>query len=90
MKLLRRMLRSRKIRSTFYTENTSRKLFCKPKDREGTDDKNNIVYETDCSNCEAVHFGESKGSLKLHSDEHKRSVRNCDCDKTEIALLGSR
>ena len=24
-------------------------------------------------------------SLKLHSDEHKRSIRNCDCDKKEIA-----
>ena len=62
-----------------------RKLFCKPKDRVATDDKNNIVSEIDCSNCEAVYFGESKGSLKLHSDEHKRSVRNCDCDKTETA-----
>ena len=62
-----------------------RKLFCKPKDRVATDDKNNIVSEIDCSNCEAVYFSESKGSLKLHSDEHKRSVRNCDCDKTETA-----
>ena len=24
-------------------------------------------------------------SLKLHSDEHKRSAKNCDCDKNEIA-----
>ena len=29
---LRRILRSYKIRSTFYTENTLRKLLCKPKD----------------------------------------------------------
>ena len=42
---LRRILRSHKIRSTFYTENTLRKLFCKPKDRVATEDKNNIVYE---------------------------------------------
>ena len=26
-----------------------------------------------------------KQSLKSQSDEHKRSVRNCDCDKNEIA-----
>ena len=82
---LRRILRSYKIRSTFYTENTLRKLLCKPKDRVATEDKNNIVYEIDCSNCEAVYFGESKRSLKWRSDEHKRSVRNCDCDKNEIA-----
>ena len=47
---LRRILRSHKIRSTFYTENTLRKLLCKPKDRVATEDENNIVYEIDCSN----------------------------------------
>ena len=82
---LRCILRSHKIRSTFYTENTLRKLLCKPKDQVATEDKNNIVYEIDCSNREAVYFGESKRSLKSRSDEHKRSVRNCDCDKNEIA-----
>ena len=82
---LRRILRSHEIRSTFYTEMTLRKLLCKPKDRVATEDKNNIVYEIDCSNCQAVYFGESKRSLKSRSDEHKRSARNCDCDKNEIA-----
>ena len=81
---LPRILKSHKIRSNFYTENMLRKLLCKPKDRVAREDKNNIVYEIDCSNCEAVYFGESKRSLKSRSDEHKRSVRNCDCDKNEI------
>ena len=62
-----------------------RKVLCKPKDRVATEDKNNVVFEIDCSNCEAVYFGESKRSLKSRSDEHKRSIRNCDCDKNEIA-----
>ena len=82
---LRRILRSHKIRSTFYTEITLRKLLCKPKDRVATEDKNDIVYKIDCSNCLAVYFSESKRSLKSRSDEHKRSVRSCDCDKNEIA-----
>ena len=82
---LRRILRSHKIRSTFYTENTLCKLLCNPKDRVATEDKNNIIYEIDFSNCEAVYFGESKRSLKLRSDERKRSVRKCDCGKNEIA-----
>ena len=82
---LRRILRPYKIRSTFYTENTLRKLLCKPKDRVATEDKNNIVYEIDCGNCEAVYFGESKQSLKLCSNEQKRSIRNCNCYKNEIA-----
>ena len=76
---------SHKIRSTFHTEKTLHKLLCKPKDPVATGDKNNIVYEIDCSNCQAVYFGESKWSLKSHSDEHKRCVRNCDCDTNEIA-----
>ena len=54
---LRCILRSHKIRSTFYTEKTQDKLLCKPKDRLGTEDKNNIVYEIECSNCEVVYFG---------------------------------
>ena len=37
----------------------------------------------DCSNCEAVYFCESKQSLKLHLDEHKRYIRNCGCDENE-------
>ena len=81
---LLRILRSHKIRSTFYTENTLPKLLCKPKDRVATDKKNNIAHEIDYGNCEAVYFGESKRSLKLRSDECKRSVRNFDCDNNEI------
>ena len=79
------IFRSHKIRPTFYTENTLRKLLCKPKDRVATKDKNNIVYQIDCSNCNAVYFGESKRSLKSCSNEHKRSVRNCECGKNESA-----
>ena len=50
-----------------------------------TEDKNNIVYEIDWSNCKGVYFGESKRSLKFCLNEHKISVRNCDCDKIEIS-----
>ena len=62
---------------------TLRKLLCNSKDRVATED-NNIVYEIDCSNCQAVYFGESKRSLKSRSDEHKRSVRNCDKEKKKL------
>ena len=39
---LRRIPRSHKIRSTFYTESTLPKLLCKPKDQVATEDKNKI------------------------------------------------
>ena len=67
-KKLRHILRSHKIRLTLYKEIVLRKLFCKPKYRGATKDKNNIDYEIDCSNCQAVYFGESKWSLKLRTD----------------------
>ena len=78
------MVYTHKIRSTFYTENTLCKLLCKPKDRVATEDKINIIYENDCSNCEAVYFSESKWSLKLCSDEHERSAKNCHCDRMKL------
>ena len=33
----------------------------------------------------AKQFGKSKGPLKSHSDEHRRSLRNSDCEKSEFA-----
>ena len=78
---LGRILRSHKISFTFYNESTLRNLLCKLKDRVATEDKkNNIVYDINCSNCEAVYFGESKRSLKSGSHKYKRSLRNCGCD----------
>ena len=32
-----------------------------------------------------MYLGESKRSLKYHSDDYVRSVRNCDCEKNEVA-----
>ena len=72
---LRHILRSHKIRSTFYTKNFLHKLLSKPRDRVATEDKNNIAYEIDRSNCETVYFGISKRSLKSRLDGHKRSCQ---------------
>ena len=70
------ILRSDKIRSTFYTESTLQKLLCKPKDRVATEDKNNVVHEIDCSNCEAVYFDECKWSLKSLAIVKRMKLRN--------------
>ena len=51
-----RILRTHKIRWTFFTKNTFGKLLCKPKDQLATEDKTNIVHETNCSNRDAVYF----------------------------------
>ena len=61
-----------------------RKLICfpyqqlsyHPEDKKNTENKNNIVYDIDFSNCETVYLSECKRSLKSRSNEHKRSVKN--------------
>ena len=62
-----------------------RKILCKPKDRVATENKNKIVYEINCSNCEAVYLGESKNKtarrMKLRM-KIKIEIKN---DKNEIA-----
>ena len=65
-----RKLRSQKIRSTYYTENTLHKLLCNPKDRVSTKDKNKVAHEIDCSKWKAVYIGESNRSLKPQLDEY--------------------
>ena len=60
----------------FCTESTLCELLCKPKDRLTVERKKVIVYEIDCSNYEAVYFGESKRLIKSRSDEHKIYVQN--------------
>ena len=75
------ILRYHKIRSTFCTENTLHKLLC---NQVGTEDKEYIIFEIDCNNYQAVYFNKSKWSVKLGSDEHKRSVKNCNYENNEI------
>ena len=62
---LQQILGSHKIRSTFYTELTLHKLLCKPKDRVTTEDKNNIVYKIDWSNCEVIYFGNDLSEIAV-------------------------
>ena len=78
------VLKSHRIRSTFYTESILSELFCKPKDQVATEDQNNIVYEINHSNCESVYIRKSQRSLNSRSDERKRPVRNCDCEKMKL------
>ena len=80
---LRRIFKYHKIRSTFFTENTQCQLLCKPKDQVATEEENNIVCESECSNYEAVYFGKRKRSLKSCSHKHQRSVRSWDSEKNE-------
>ena len=84
------ILKSHKIRSTFYTEMFLHKLLWKPKDCIATEYKSDIDYEIDCSNCQAVYFGESKWLLKSRSDEHIRMELLNTAGKQIATLTGIR
>ena len=80
---LRHILKSHKIRPTFCTDRLCVNSYLNREIEQLQ--KINIVYGIDCSNSEAVYFGESKRSLRSRSDEHKRSGRNYDCENYEMA-----
>ena len=51
-----------------FVEGAGEKLRCMLRSHKirsffATEDKNDIVYEIDCTNCEALYLGESKKSL---------------------------
>ena len=50
-----------------------------------TENKINIAYETDYSNCEAIYFDKFTRALNFCSHEYKRYIKNCDFEKTETA-----
>ena len=57
-----------------------RKLLCKPKDRVATEDKDNIVYEIDCSNCKQF------TSVNLHALYNRIQMSTKDLSGTVIQL----
>ena len=83
--ILRRILQSHKIRSTFYSKDTLRKSLSHPKDPISVELQNNVVYKIPCNDCNAIYIGESKRSLKTRSKEHQYAVRAGHTDKNEIA-----
>ena len=51
---VRRTFEKYNIKTTFYTPTTLRSLLSKPKDPIPKEDKNNVIYQLDCKDCEAV------------------------------------
>ena len=82
---VRRILRSHKVRSTFYTENTLRKLLCKPKMEQLQKMKAILFMKLSVVTTKQSTLNNLKRSFKLRSAENKISAQNCDCDNNEIA-----
>ena len=72
-------------RCVFQSKNTLRSILSKPKDQVNLEDQNNVVYEIPCKDCDAIYIGETKRQFKQRLQEHRRTVRNGDTNKNEIA-----
>ena len=67
---VRRILRSQRIRSTFCNKTLFLKkefIFFRPKDQKASEDKFNIAYKIDCSNCKVIKFVKNCDCEKLKS-----------------------
>ena len=87
---LRPILRTGKIRSTFYTKNTLCKLLCEHKDLVTAQDNNNIVYDNDCGNCEVAYFSVSVVLIFPHSDWTWRDTWLSLCIQSEYGDIRTR
>ena len=73
---LRRTFNKYNIKTTFYTPTTLRSLLSKPKDPILKEDRNNVIYQLDCKDCEAVYVGETKRTLNIRTKEHISAVKS--------------
>ena len=73
---LRRTFNKYNIKTTFYTPATLRSLLSKPKDPIPKEDRNNVIYQLDCKDCEAVYVGETKRTLNIRTNEHISAVKS--------------
>ena len=74
---LRRTFNKYNIKTTFYTPTTLRRsLLSKPKDPIPKEDRNNVIYQLDCKDCEAVYVGETKRTLTIRTNEHISAVKS--------------
>ena len=73
---LRRILKSHKTRSTFYTESTLRKLLCKRRIEWLQNIKTISFMKSSVVTVKQSTSMNLSGLLKSRLDEHKRSVRN--------------
>ena len=76
---------STKIKSTFYTATTLRKILPSPKDPIPTEKKHNIIYKLGCKDCDAVYIGESKRAYQTRTGEHISAVRKAGTRRYETA-----
>ena len=73
---LRRTFNKYNIKTTFYTPTTLRSLLSKPKDPIPKEDRNNVIYQLDCKDFEAVYVGETKRTLNIRTNEHISAVKS--------------
>ena len=86
---LRRTFNRFNIKPTFYTPTTLRSLLSKPKDPIPKEDRNNLIYQLDCKDCEAVYVGEIKRTLNIKINAHISAVKSASREATLHNTVGN-
>ena len=73
---LRRTFNRYNIKTTFYTPTILRSLLSKAKNPIPKEDKNNVIYQLDSKDCEAVYIGETKRTLNIRTNWHISAVKS--------------
>ena len=73
---LRRTFNKYNIKTTFYTSTTLGSLLSKQEDPIPKEDRNNVIYQLNCKDCEAVYVGETKRTLNISANEHISAVKS--------------
>ena len=59
-------------------------IFRKPKDLIDFEEKQGLVYQISCHDCDAIYIGEMGCSVKTRKREHVSAVRNFDLEKSAL------
>ena len=73
-----RLLKPYNIKLGNKPTNTIKSKLCHPKDKILDQDKNEIIYEIKCKDCDAQYIGETGKELNKRVTEHKNAVRRKD------------
>jgi hypothetical protein len=76
--LTARLLQTHGITTAHKPNATLRKLISKPKDRTDGNNKNNVIYQIDCENCNKYYIGQTGRKLSTRIKEHKAAIRRHD------------
>ena len=84
MEKVRRVLNEAGVKVAVKFPHTIRQILPSPKDPVTHDEKNCLMYQATCFDCDFVYIGQTKWDLKSRLAEHKLAIRNQEPEKSVL------